>query len=157
MSKYSEMKVPQLVAECKSRSLKGYSSMQKVQLVKFLEASDAGLELAKAKFLADAAAKAGSVNALKHQCRNEGIKGFSGLSKSQLEELVDTQDIRPIKAAIVARNRSKVAAKAPSLDGLTVEQLKQICRDRQIKKFSGLKKADLIDLIESNVAVKAAA
>ena len=115
-----------------------------------------------------------TVDELKDMCRELGIKGYSGKKRLEivnmikafrLAEIVDNHVIDDVGAANIVDDMivdkkiienivvSNIIDNKPKedLSSHKISQLQQICKDRGIKKYSKLNKADLIELINSNV------
>ncbi len=83
---------------------------------------------------------------LRKLCKQKGIKGYSGLKKADL--------IKKCRAK-VAKERKRSGKPSKKIDGsLTVKQLKDLCRSKGIKGYSGLKKAELIKKCRAKIAEK---
>jgi len=76
-------------------------------------------------------------------CLTKGIKAKPTMSKSVLLSLLQEEQEEEEKEEDEWQMTQRF------LDGKTLEQLKQYCRDNKIKGFSTKKKAELIDLILS--------
>ena len=107
---------------------------------------------------------------LKNLCKERGIKGFVHKSKARLLEMIqaaseisgqsaaDTSS-QPRPSKVGPPQKPKAKAKASSsngqqedLAGLTIAQLKQLCKDQGIKGFTRKNKQQLLGLINSTIS-----
>ena len=125
--------------------------------------------------LSDKPLKDLTVIELKDLCKERGIKGFAHKSKAKLLEMIETasggsaksatknsSQPKPSKSRTTLNSKTqKVKAKTSQGNGqqgdlasLTVDQLKQLCKDKKIKVSGRKNKQQLLALINSTVSSK---
>ena len=87
-----------------------------------------------------------TIEDLKQLCRDRGLSGFSGKKKDDLITLLETPTESPASNSSSSSSSSS-SPSTPDYSKLTVDDLKQLCRDREIGGFSGKKKGDIIALL----------
>ena len=116
----------QLKALCRDKGIKGYSNKNKAELIALCGGNVANVSKQ-------------TVAQLKQNCRDKKIKGYSNKNKAQLIPLCGG----PLSSS---QHQVQPAVNVANVSKQTVAQLKQNCRDKKIKGYSGKKKALLIPL-----------
>ena len=111
---------------------------------------------------------------LKNLCKERGIKGFFHKSKAKLLEMIEaaseiseaadtdlSSQSKPSKSRLTPKPEAKTSqgnqdrAQQEDFASLTIAQLKQFCKDQDIKGFARKNKQQLLELISSAISRKA--
>lgn len=134
---YKTKSVKELKSICKDKGVRGYSKMRKAQILEKLESLQFG-EKSKAF-------ESMTVKQLKVECRSLGIRGYSKLRKAEIVKLlVGNGSTPPMESESIVENDTPTP-----LSGLTVKELKSLCKDKGISGYSKLRKAELVATLDN--------
>ncbi|CAM9367900.1 unnamed protein product, partial [Sphacelaria rigidula] len=137
--------VAELRTECKRRGLRNYSRLKKNELVRLLE----GMIVCRAGSTTgqdavvppcNQTAEQPTVAKLRAECKRKGLRNYSRLRKNELVGLLEGTTVQTFS------NYTKLGEER--LEDLTLEELRDKCRCREMKGYSKLEKEDLIRRIK---------
>ena len=158
-----DMSTAKLKQLCKSHKLKNYSKFKKDELIELLLNSNVNeiqvpleqkeIEIIGENYDEETLKTLSSVK-LKQICKSRKLKKYSKLKKEELIQLILNQE-ECVEEEI--QEDIKENYDEESLKRMSSVKLKQICKSRKLKKYSKLKKEELIQLIleqQNNVGVE---
>jgi hypothetical protein len=153
-----DMNTKNLKDLCKSRGLKNYSKLKKDELIKLLNNAEYKIKENEQEVKIEQDEqdenylKSLNCSKLKEICKSKGFKKFSKFSKEKLIEFILNDG--ELKETEITDNDEIKVYDRDTLNNMNTEKLKKICKSKGLKKFSKLKKEELIELISLNLNIE---